>query len=258
MWDFRFSNDRSSRGPAAVVGALLGLMASHAGAQTPGIPSYPEQAALSEYMMDRSAEIALARSAAPGFISSEATIYVLTPHGYEIAVKGSNGFTCFVDRSWSKAFQDPDFWNPNMRGPTCLNSRALPVLAITEKITQWSLAGHSKAQIEAETKAAVERKEFPAIEPGAMSYMMSRNQYLAAPPAGRLANWKPHVMFYFPSAVPETWGVAGPPAAVPVYANTVLVVAQMPQDFMVVMVPVSRWSDETPAPSPSAPSTHNH
>jgi hypothetical protein len=223
---------------AASMGALaLTILASPLQAQS---GARADRGPLDPYLMDKDAEIALARSAAPSFISDQAAIYVLTPRGYALAANGSNGFTCFVDRSWSKLFQDLDFWNPNMRGPTCLNPPARSILTLTEMVTQWALADHSKAQIEAETKTAVERKEFPAIEPGAMSYMMSKDQWLASPSTpGAPSNWKPHVMFYFPDADPDTWGAAK--------LNTVLVITRMPQSFIVVMAPVSRWSDGTPA-----------
>ena len=52
------------------------------------------------YLMDRTQEIALARSAAPTSISRDATILVLTKIRYETAVKGSNGFVCMVERGW--------------------------------------------------------------------------------------------------------------------------------------------------------------
>jgi len=45
-------------------------------------------------------EIALARSAAPPEISDSATIYVLGENNWEIAVRGSNGVACHVNRSW--------------------------------------------------------------------------------------------------------------------------------------------------------------
>src|SRR5579863_8503012 len=67
---------------------------------------YPKMAPLSQYLMDRQAEIDLARSAAPTAISGHATILVLTPRRYETAVEGTNGSTCLVERSWTKAFDD--------------------------------------------------------------------------------------------------------------------------------------------------------
>ena len=70
--------------------------------------TYPSMAPIEQYLMDRTAEIALARSAAPESISGDAEILVLGRHGFETAVKGKNGFACIVERSWTSA-ADPDF-----------------------------------------------------------------------------------------------------------------------------------------------------
>ena len=67
--------------------------------------SYPNMAPLEQYLMDRDAEIALARSAAPEAISRDADVLVLGRHGYETAVKGKNGFVCVVDRNWTGQFE---------------------------------------------------------------------------------------------------------------------------------------------------------
>src|ERR1051326_4138028 len=58
---------------------------------------------LSAYMMQRDAEIALAKSAAPASISDHATIKVFTANGYEVAREGDNGFVCFVMRGFTGA-----------------------------------------------------------------------------------------------------------------------------------------------------------
>src|ERR1700756_5561869 len=84
--------------------------------------SYPAMAPLNQYLMaDRNAEIAMARSAAPEEISRDATVMVLTEHGYVTAVEGKNGFVCVVERAWMSPDDSPDFWNPKMRGPLCFN-----------------------------------------------------------------------------------------------------------------------------------------
>ena len=57
---------------------------------------YPKMASVGEYLMDKNAEIQLARSAAPDSISRDATIVVLGRQGYETAVEGKNGFACMV------------------------------------------------------------------------------------------------------------------------------------------------------------------
>src|ERR1700681_3622904 len=85
---------------------------------------YPSMAPLDQYLMERNAEILLARSAAPESISRDAEVLVLGRHGYETAVKGKNGFVCVVERSWMLNFDDPEFWNPRVRLPLCLNSPA--------------------------------------------------------------------------------------------------------------------------------------
>ena len=63
---------------------------------------YPNMAPLDQYLMeDRNAEIALARGAAPKYISDNAEVLVLNRQGYDTAVQGTNGFVCIVDR-WNR------------------------------------------------------------------------------------------------------------------------------------------------------------
>src|SRR5216684_305832 len=76
---------------------------------------YPSMAPLDQYLMERNAEIAMARSAAPESISRDAEVLVLGRHGYETAAKGKNAFVCMVQRSWTAGIDDPDFWNPKLR-----------------------------------------------------------------------------------------------------------------------------------------------
>src|SRR5258707_4875551 len=79
---------------------------------------YPSMAPLNQYLMDRNAEIALARSAAPEAISRDADVLVLGRHGYEVAVKGKNAFVCAVERNWMGPFEcegADNFWNPQVR-----------------------------------------------------------------------------------------------------------------------------------------------
>src|SRR6202030_1440886 len=80
---------------------------------------YERMAPLAQYLMPPGSEIALARSAAPAAISDKATVLTLDSQGYQTAVRGTNGFTCLVERSWMSPGASPDFWNPKMRGPVC-------------------------------------------------------------------------------------------------------------------------------------------
>ena len=73
---------------------------------------YPSMAPLGQYLMERTAEIALARSAAPESISQDAGVMIMGRHGYETVAQGKNGFMCVVQRSWTAGIDEPDFWNP--------------------------------------------------------------------------------------------------------------------------------------------------
>jgi hypothetical protein len=195
-------------------------------------------------MADRDAEIALARSAAPPAISSDATVFVLTRQGYQTAAEGKNGFVCFVDRSWSSPFDDAEFWNPKKRGPTCLNAPAArSTWPVVKKVTELALAGQSKDAILARVKESIAKKEFSPPEVGAMSYMMSKSQYLndSSP------HWHPHLMFYMPGEMDgPAWG-ANLPAGSVVFGGG----ADMPgggrMPWTIFFVPVSKWSDGTAA-----------
>src|SRR5580658_5689405 len=143
-------------------------------------PPYPNMAPVEQYLMaNRNAEIALARSAAPESISSDAEVLVLGGHGYETAVKRKNGFVCMVERSWTAGIDDPDFWNPKLRGPICFNPAAVrSYLPQTIRKTKAILAGRSKAQMFQDIQAALDKKKLPPPESGAMCYMMSKQGYL--------------------------------------------------------------------------------
>lgn len=207
--------------------------------------AYPTMAPLEEYLIaDREAEIALARSAAPARISGEATVLVLTRKGYEPAVMGTNGFVCFVDRSWTSPFDDPEFWNSKKRGPTCLNAAAVrSVLPIEQRLTELALAGLTKEAMLARIKDSISKKEFRPPEVGAMSYMMSRHQYLNDD--GQ--HWHPHLMFYLPGETNGAeWG-ANLSSGSAVFGGGEDLPGGGRMPFTIFFVPVPLWSDGTPA-----------
>ena len=129
--------------------------------------SYPAMAPLRQYLSATAAdEIALARSAAPASISAQAEVLVLDAHGYKVGVKGSNGFVCFVMRSWGQDFDQPEFWNPKVRSPQCINAAAArSMLPDYLTRTRWVLAGGSVADMLARTKAAVAAKKITPPSP---------------------------------------------------------------------------------------------
>ena len=203
---------------------------------------YPSMAPLDQYLMaDRNAEIALARSAAPPSISSDATVFVFGKSGYETAVEGKNGFTCLVERSWMNPFDSPGFWNPQMRGPICYNPAAVrTILPYTLNRTKLALNGLSKAQIREDITAAIAKNELPMPEAGAMSYMMSKAGNLGV----GVGPWCPHLMFHVPKTDDVSWGadLEGSPV---VFNNKYV---DVPEPETIFMVPVFHWSDGTAAP----------
>jgi hypothetical protein len=221
-----------------IVGATCPARAQQAPAQAEESP-YPAMAGLDQYLIpDANSEIALARTAAPPSISDGAEVMVLGTKGYTTAVKGTNGFLCLVERSWAVPTDDPQFWNPKIRSPNCFNPAAartfVPIFLLKTKLV---LAGKSKMEILAATTSALDKKELPPLEPGAMCYMQSKQQYLN----DRDKSWHPHVMFLVPGDAEKTWGANLPGSPV--------IAANDPEERATIfMVVVAKWSDGTPAP----------
>jgi hypothetical protein len=221
---------------AILVQVVLSSATCQAQAQPGG--SYPAMAPLDQYLMpDGNSEIALARTAAPASVSDGAEVMVLGRKGYTTAVKDTNGFLCIVERSWGAATDDPDFWNPKVRSPICFNPPAARTFApIFLMKTKLVVAGKSKKEIVAVAASALDKKELPALEPGAMCYMMSKQQYLN----DRDMSWHPHLMFFVTGDAAKSWGANLPGSPV--------IAANDPEERATIfMVVVGKWSDGTPA-----------
>jgi hypothetical protein len=229
---------------------VMVLACAGTAAADPAKAAYPKMAPLDDYLMERDAEIALAKSAAPAPISNDATVMVLTKKGYETAVQGKNGFVCIVERMWTAPFSEPEFWNPKGRGPECLNpAAARSALPVSLKRTELALSGLTKDQIFTRLKELVAKKAFPTPEIGSMSYMLSKQQYLS----DAFVHWHPHLMFYVPGDTsPAQWG-ANLPNGSTVYAGDE---GDLPGGghlpWKIFFVPVPKWSDGTPYEAHSA------
>jgi hypothetical protein len=219
-----------------VLGAAYQIMANQAMAQD-AKTLYPKMAPVEQYLMaDQDAEVALARSAAPESISRDAAVLVLGRHGFETAVKGNNGFVCIVGRSWTSA-ADADFLDPKVRVPMCVNAAAARsyLLRIT-RIAELILAGRTKAQMEETIAAAVEKKELPPMEPGAMCYMMSKQGF----GGNTVPHWPSHLMFFFSDTDLAAWGANLP-------GSPVVGMADPSEHLTQFVIPTQRWSDGTEA-----------
>ncbi len=218
----------------ACLATLYQAMAQDAATSHPSIVP-AEMAPIDQYLMaDRSAEIALARSAAPDSIARDSEVLVLGRHGFETAVNGKNGFVCIVGRSWTSA-AEADFWNPKVRVPMCVNAAAArSYLVRLTKETEWGLAGRTPAQINQAIPAAIAKKELPPMEPGAMCYMLSKQGY----GGDTVPHWPPHLMFFYSDTDPAIWGANLPGSPVVAMSDPVEHLTQF-------VIPVQRWSDGT-------------
>src|SRR5215471_12161052 len=88
----------------------------------------------------RQRQIELAESAAPAEVSRRATIYVLSPHGYEKAREGTNGFSCLVERQYVTTME-----------PECFDVEgSQTTLLVRLRTEEWRAQGKSEDAIAAE------------------------------------------------------------------------------------------------------------
>jgi hypothetical protein len=237
------------RNPLRPAILLLTLLPVLAAAQDPKADPYPVAAPLDQYRIaSTQEEITLARTAAPPSISADAAVLVLGKHGYESAVAGKNGFVCFVQRSWTAGFDDPQFWNPKIRGPNCFNPPAVrSVLPQELKRTEWVLAGMSRAQMAEAARKAMANHTFTAPDPASFSFMLSKQGYLGDAAGGP---WHPHVMFFVPHGTAAAWAAG-------LKASPILGVEGDASEPTTLYIPVPRWSDGSPATSAADAHQHN-
>ena len=227
---------------------LLALGTAHQATAQAATTTYSKMAPIDQYLMaDRAAEIALARTAAPESIARDAEVLVLGRHGFETAVKGTNGFVCIVGRGWTSA-ADPDFWNPKVRVPMCVNAAAAhSYLMRVTKETEWGLAGRTQAQINEAIPAALAKKELPPMEPGAMCYMMGKQGY-----GGDVSpHWPSHLMFFYSDTAPAIWGANLP-------GSPVVAIADPVEHLTQFVIPVQKWADGTEYHEDSTAEHHHH
>jgi hypothetical protein len=184
---------------------------------------------LSEYMMARDAEIALAKSAAPDNISGHATIKILTASGFQAVHDGDNGFVCMVMRGWSAPTYTPAqfrdlAYDAKVRAPICFSPEASrTVLPYYELRSKLGMEGNTPDQIAEGVQAAYAKGELPKRDSVSFAYMWSADQNLAS----GIGHWHPHMMVFAPyydnsmlgnnefgSPLPQLTDDAGTPFAV--------------------------------------------
>jgi hypothetical protein len=155
---------------------------------------------LSEYLMGKDDEIALARSGAPASISDRATVKVLTKSGYEVARQGDNGSVCMVLRGFSAPTYTPVqfrdlVYDPTIHAPICFTPPAVRiVMPYYEFRTKLAMEGKGPDEIAALLQAAYIKGELPRRDGVTFAYMWSAHQHLGP----GIGAWHPHLMVFAP------------------------------------------------------------
>jgi hypothetical protein len=153
-------------------------------------------------LIPREREIALARTAAPAEVSRDATVMVFTEGGFEVAVKGTSGVTCVVNRS-----------HPQSLEPHCFDAEAsATVLPMELRRTELLREGKSAEEIDREIAAGLLSGKYRLPRRPAMSYMMSPQQVLYNDEGRKVGKWQPHLMIFYPHLTSADLGLGGTPS----------------------------------------------
>jgi hypothetical protein len=180
----------------------LFLLLAGPGAMAQGQGQGQKYPPIDDYMMEQPAEIALARSAAPDNVSGPATVKVLTPQGFKVAVEGHNGFVCLVLRGWGAPTYSPpplrDYvYVADLRAPICfdqISSRTM--MPYYELRHALGMQGKGPDEIARGIEAAYAKGELPNAATASIAYMFSADQYLG-PHLGHGFIY-PHLMLFLP------------------------------------------------------------
>ena len=180
-------------------------------------------------------EIALAQSAAPLQVSSNADIYVLRGTEFVMARAGTNGCSCMVSRDLHETSLYPICFDQE-------GSRSLLQREMME--TTLRAQGFSEEQVKTRVSEALASGRLVRPARPALAYMMSPKQVLfssAGAEGRRVGAWHPHIMIGGVNVSAEQIGLAG--------SRYLYIQAGGESGSLhdlVVLLPV--WSDDTAAP----------
>jgi hypothetical protein len=212
-----------------VAAMLVASVARLADAQSP--PSaYPTK----PVPLPDSTEIALATSAAPAELSSNATVYAVRDGKVLTLRAGTNGSSCMVARDSHAGSLYPICYNPE--GTRTVLERELMQVRLRT-------LGVAEDSIDRAVAAAYRSGELETPKDVALAYMMSPQQVLfsnARKEGRRVGAWHPHLMLYMPGATPATFGLSDSGTGDPIQVGS----PGTPQAEVIVKLP--KWADGTP------------
>jgi len=182
--------------PYAITICLLGLTALIAMSASAAAQSTPAAGSQQPPLMDRHKEIALALSACPPSVASQAAVYVLAKSGYVKVRESQNGFTAIVQHS-----------SPTAQEPRCMDTEGTRThLPRILKVAELRAQGKGREEIQRFIADAFAKGVFqPPARPG-IDYMLS-TENLTPNEQGVIGPYPPHVMFYAPYLTNADLGV---------------------------------------------------
>jgi hypothetical protein len=212
-----------------VAAMLVASVARLADAQSP--PSaYPTK----PVPLPDSTEIALATSAAPAELSSNATVYAVRDGKVLTLRAGTNGSSCMVARDSHAGSLYPICYNPE--GTRTVLERELMQVRLRT-------LGVAEDSIDRAVAAAYRSGELKTPKDVALAYMMSPQQVLfsnARKEGRRVGAWHPHLMLYVPGATPAKFGLSDSGTGDPIQVGS----PGTPQAEVIVKLP--KWADGKP------------
>lgn len=212
-----------------IAAMLVASVARLADAQSP--PSaYPAK----PVPLPDSIEIALAMSAAPAELSSNATVYAVRDGKVLTLRAGTNGSSCMVARDSHAGSLYPICYNPE--GTRTVLERELMQVRLRT-------LGVAEDSIDRAVEAAYKSGELEIPKDVALAYMMSPQQVLfsnARKEGRRVGAWHPHLMLYMPGATPAKFGLSDTGTGDPIQVGA----PGTPQAEVIVKLP--KWADGKP------------
>jgi hypothetical protein len=153
-------------------------------------------------VLTESEEVALALSAAPANLTTDATVLVLRNDHYGVYRAGTNGVTCMVSRS-----------RPLSLEPICYDPEASrTIMPMEKRRVELRLAGLGSDEIDRREAESIMAGEFRVPEKTAMAYMMSSGQVLYQDDTTSVGSWNPHLHVFSPYASAGQHGITGTPS----------------------------------------------
>jgi hypothetical protein len=183
------TNMKLTRWMTTTLAGVLSIGALSSSAATPDKPQEPSKQMRYDASTPRERQIQLALSAAPAEVSSQATVYILGPHGYEKVREGTNGFSCLVERAFAGTTE-------TAVGPACFDAEGSRTLVLTYlRREELRAQGKSEAEIKNDIANGYKEGRFKAPGPGFL-YMMSSENYVYDDNSKQSGWVPPHLMFY--------------------------------------------------------------